>query len=80
MMNFASFLFACDPTGGEHTSPYPPEWNEYLPRLVEKGESPGNWTVSLLLYYEEVHSRHDRSTSYRSARRTRLAWLTKLAY
>ena len=37
------------------------------------GESPENWTVTLLLHYGEVHSRHDRSTSYRSAR---LAWLT----
>ena len=38
-----------------------------------KGESPWNWTVTLLLHYGEVHSRHGRSTSYRSARRTRLA-------
>ena len=28
---------------------------------------------SITLHYGEVHSRHDRSTSYRSARRTRLA-------
>lgn len=69
-------VFASDPTRREHTvkpSPYPPEWNSYLLRLVEKGESPGNWTVTLLLHYGEVHSRHDRSTSYRSARRIRLA-------
>lgn len=26
-----------------------PEWNSYLLRLVEKGESPGNWTLPLLL-------------------------------
>jgi hypothetical protein len=66
-------VFASDPTRREDRvkpSPYPPEWNSYLLRLVEKGESPGNWTVALLLHYGEVHSRHDRSTSYRSARRT----------
>ncbi|GKF30740.1 hypothetical protein Tco_0100538 [Tanacetum coccineum] len=45
-----------------------------------KGEIPWNWTVTLLLHYGEVHSRQGQSTSYRSARRTRLAWLTKLAY
>ena len=28
---------------------------------------------SITLHYEEVHSRHDQSTSYHSARRTRLA-------
>nr|GFA08899.1 ATPase subunit 9, mitochondrial [Tanacetum cinerariifolium] len=32
-----------------------------------KGESPWNWTVTLLLHYGEVHSRHGRSTSYRRA-------------
>ncbi|MFS7985134.1 hypothetical protein Hanom_Chr11g00994931 [Helianthus anomalus] len=53
-------------------SPYPPEWNSYLFRLVEKGESPWNWTVTLLLHYGEIHSRHGRSTSYPSARRTKL--------
>lgn len=60
---------------GENTgpSPYSPEWNEYLLRLVEKGESPDNYTVTLLLHYGEVHSHHDRSTFYRSARRTWLA-------
>jgi hypothetical protein len=60
-------------TGSSQALTYPPEWNSYPLRLVEKGESPGNWTVTLLLHYGEVHSRHDRSTSYRSARRTRLA-------
>lgn len=45
----------------------------YLLRLVEKGESPDNYTVTLLLHYGEVHSHHDRSTFYRSARRTWLA-------
>ena len=47
-------VFASDPTRREHRvkpSPYPPEWNSYLLRLVEKGESPGNWTVTLLLHY-----------------------------
>ena len=47
-------VFAPDPTRrGDRVkpSPYPPEWNSYLLRLVEKGESPGNWTVTLLLHY-----------------------------
>ncbi|GFS30683.1 elongation factor G, putative [Actinidia rufa] len=36
-------------TAREHTvKPSPPEWNEYLLRLVEKGESRGNWTVTLI--------------------------------
>ena len=45
-------VLASDP--GEHRvkpSPDPPKWNSYLLRLVEKGESPGNWTVTLLLHY-----------------------------
>jgi len=28
--------------------PHLPEWNSDLLRLVEKGKSPGNWTVTLL--------------------------------
>lgn len=54
MMNFVSPVFAPDPTWREDRgkpSPYTPEWNSYLLRLVEKGESPGNWTVTLLLHY-----------------------------
>lgn len=50
MMNFASLRLR----PGEHRvkpSPYPPELNSYLLRLVEKGESRGNWTATLLLHY-----------------------------
>lgn len=48
-MNFAGPVFASDATRREHTvKPSPPEWNEYLLRLVEKGESRGNWTVTLI--------------------------------
>ena len=67
-----------DPTRREHRvkpRPYPPEWNSYL---LRPGESPGNWTVTLLLHYGEVHSRHDRPTSYRSARRTKPGLLSLL--
>ena len=68
MMNFACLLLRPDLERRQGQAK--PEWNEYLLRLVEKGESPGNWTLLLLLHYGEVHSRHDRFTSYRSARRT----------
>ncbi|GJY44096.1 hypothetical protein Tco_0432309, partial [Tanacetum coccineum] len=71
MENFASFRL--DQTRREHRvkpSPYPPEWNSYS---FVKGGKPWNWMWTLLLHYGEVHSRHGRSTSYRSARRTRLA-------
>ncbi|KAK4412247.1 hypothetical protein Salat_2986900 [Sesamum alatum] len=40
-MNFP--VFASDPRKDTvKPSPYPPEWNSYLLRLVEKGESPEN--------------------------------------
>ena len=66
-------VFAPDPTRREDRvkpSPYLPEWNSYLLRLVEKGEGELDRYSSITLHYGEVHSRHDRSTSYRSARRT----------
>ena len=63
-------VLASDP--GEHRvkpSPDPPKWNSYLLRLVEKGgELDSASSITFTLHYGEVHSRHDRSASYRSAR------------
>lgn len=53
MIHFASIRLRPDQErtqGQAKPLPDPPKWNSDLLRLVEKGESPGNWTVTLLLH------------------------------
>lgn len=73
MMNFP--VFASDPRKDTvKPSPYPPEWNSYLLRLVEKGESPEN--QACLAYKASLLRRRNLSLIARVSQQTPLTHLS----
>ena len=83
MMNFASLRPRPDQERRQGQAKPLPAWIEFIspshawiefisPSSGREGRKPGELDrySSITLHYGEVHSRHDRSTSYRSARRT----------
>ena len=73
MMNFASLRPRPDQERRQGQAKPLPVGMEFIsPSSGREGRKPGELDrdSSITLHYGEVHSRHDRSTSYRSARRT----------